>query len=245
MVSDVSALATLSSNCVSVARFTFWEAMINSDSRRSIRIFIVDDHPVVRHGLQSLLAGHPDLEVVGEAENGAEVLPWLAGHDTDIILLDIQMKGQSGIEVARRVRRSYPEVKIIILTTYDDESYLHEALEAGVNGYLLKSMSHESLPDSIRAVMQGESLLSPTLVTTVLSNYQKLAQEQAWREAKLTSEELKILAAVAEGASNREIAEQFYWSEATVKRKIQEIHEKLGVSSRTQAIAKVIRLGWI
>ena len=216
-----------------------------SESWQPIRILIVDDHPVVRHGLKSLLAGHPGLDVIGEAGDGAEVLPWLASHETDVILLDIQMKGQDGIEVARRVLCSHPEIKIIILTTFDDESYLHNALEAGVHGYLLKSVSHESLPDSIRAVMRGERLLSPSLVSTVVTNYQALAREHAQREAGLTPEELEILAAIAEGASTKEVAERFFWSEATVKRKIQEILEKLGVTSRVQAIAEAMRRGWI
>ncbi len=210
-----------------------------------IRILIVDDHPVVRHGLRSLLAGHPDLEVAGEAEDGAQVLPWLAAHEADVILLDIQMKGQSGIEIARRVRRSYPAIKTIILTTYDDESYLHEALEAGVDGFLLKSVSHESLPDAIRAVMRGEKLLSPSLVSLVMNNYQKLAQEQAKREVGLTAEELQVLAAIAEGASNKDVAERFYWSEATAKRRVQDILEKMGATSRAQAIAEAVRRGWI
>lgn len=210
-----------------------------------IRILIVDDHPVVRHGLRSLLAGHPDLDVVGEAEDGAEVLPRLGAQDTDVVLLDIQMKGQSGIEVARRVRGAYPSVKVIILTTYDDDAYLHEALEAGVHGFLLKSMSHESLPDSIRAVMRGERLLSPPLVSAVVANYQRLAQEQARRDLGLSAEELQILAAIAGGASSRDLTERLHWSEATVKRRIQEILEKMGASSRAQAIAEAVRRGWI
>ncbi|MBI4314989.1 MAG: response regulator transcription factor, partial [Chloroflexi bacterium] len=198
--------------------------------RQPIRILIVDDHPVVRHGLLSLLAGQPDLEVVGEADTGADVLPLLSSHETDVILLDIQLKGQSGIEVARRIRHAHPVVKIIILTTYDDESLLHDALEAGVHAFLLKSVSHESLPNSIRAVIRGERLLSTPLVSTVLSNYQKLAQEQARREAGLTPEELQILEAIAGGASNKDVAERFFWSDATVKRRVQEIMEKLGAS---------------
>ncbi len=215
------------------------------DVDRPIRVLIVDDHPVVRHGLRSLLAGHPDLEVAGEAEDGVEVLPFLSSHATDVVLLDIQMKGQSGIDVARRVHHSYPQIKIIVLTTYDDESLLHEALEAGVHGYLLKSVSHETLPDSIRAVMRGERLLSPSLVSTVVSNYQKLAQEQARREVGLTTQELQILAAIAEGASNKDLAERLFWSEATVKRRVQEILDKIGAANRAQAIAEAMRRGWI
>ncbi len=216
-----------------------------AETGQSIRVLIVDDHPVVRHGLRSLLAGHPDIEIVGEAENAAAVIPFLANCPTDVILLDIQMKGQSGVEIARRVRQAHSPVKIIILTTYDDDGYLREALEAGVDGYLLKSASHESLPDSIRAVMRGEKLLSPPLVSAVISDYQKMAQEQARRAAGLTAEELRVLAAIAEGASNKEVAEKFFWSESTVKRRVQEIIEKLGASSRAQAIAEAVRRGWI
>ncbi len=212
---------------------------------RSIHILIVDDHPVVRQGLRSLLVGHPDIEIIGEAENGSEVLPLLSKSLADVILLDIQMKGQSGIEIARRVRASYPEVKIIILTTYDDESLLREAMEAGVHGYLLKSVSHETLPDSIRAVMKGEKLLSPKLVSSVVDQYQKLAQSQAQKDAGLTPEELQVLSAIAGGASNKDLAETFFWSEATVKRRVQEIVEKMGVANRTQAIAEALRKGWI
>lgn len=216
-----------------------------SQGLHRIGVFIVDDHPVVRHGLRSLLAGHPDLEVVGEAGHGAEALSWLADHKADVVLLDIQMQGQGGLDVARRLRRTQPSLKIIILTTYDDESYLREALEAGVSGFLLKSASHESLPDSIRAVMRGEKLLSPALVSTVVAGYQQLAQDQAIREAGLTADEVQVLAAIAEGASNKDIAERFYWSEATAKRRVQDTLGKLGVSSRAQAIAEAARRGWI
>ena len=210
-----------------------------------IRVLVVDDHPVVRHGLLSLLSGHRDLEVIGEADNGAEVLPLLSKHNIDVILLDIKMKGQSGIDIARRVRRSYPTVKVIILTTYDDESYLHEAIEAGVHGFLLKSMSHEALPDTIRAIMRGERVLSPSLVSNVLSKYQELLQEHARREAGLTADDLQILTGISEGANTKELAERFFLSEATVKRKVQEILEKFGASNRAQAIAEAIRRGWI
>lgn len=210
-----------------------------------IRILIVDDHPVVRHGLRNLLSTHPDFEIIGEAEDGAQVFPLLAENDIDLILLDIQMKGQGGIDVARRVLQAYPRVKIIILTTYDDEIYLEQGLQAGVHGFLLKSVSHETLPDAIRAVMRGEKLLSPSLVGTVMSNYQKLAQEHAKQKAGLSADDLKILSLIAEGGSNKSIAEEMFWSEATVKRRVQEILEKLNVSNRAQAIAEAVRQGWI
>jgi len=219
--------------------------MKDSNSWEPIRILIVDDHPVVRHGLRNLLSMHPDFDIIGEAEDGAQVFPLLAANETDVILLDIQMKGQGGIDVARRVFQSYPQVKIILLTTYDDEIYVEEGLEAGVHGYLLKSVSHETLPDSIRAVMRGEKLLSPSLVSKVMTDYQKLAQEQAKRDAGLSAEDLIILTLISEGGNNKLIADELFWSEATVKRRVQEILEKLGVSNRAQAIAEAVRRGWI
>lgn len=212
---------------------------------RPIRVLIVDDHPVVRHGLNNLLSGHADIEVVGEAEDGTQVLLLIPDLKPDVILLDIKLKGQNGIEAARRVRNTYPQVKILILTTYDDEEYVHEALQVGVEGFLLKSVSHETLPDSIRAVKRGEKLLSPPLISNVVTNYSKLAQEHAKRESGLTDEDLQILNSIAEGATNKDLAEQFYLSEATIKRRIQEILEKMGVNNRAQAIAEAIRRGWI
>jgi DNA-binding NarL/FixJ family response regulator len=214
-------------------------------NQKSTSIMVVDDHSVVRHGLRSLFAGHPDFTIVAEAESGAQVIPLLSAHPTDVILLDIQLKGQSGIDVARRVRKTHPEVKIIILTTYDDESLLQAALEAGVHGYLLKSTSHEKLPDYIRAVMGGEKLLSPSLVSTLVTSYGELAREDARRQAGLKADELAVLAAIAEGASNKEISERFYWSEATVKRKVQDILDKLHADTRAHAVAEAIRRGWI
>lgn len=210
-----------------------------------IRVLIVDDHPVVRHGLNNLLSGHADIEVVGEAEDGAQVLLLIPDLKPDVILLDIKLKGQNGIEAARRVRNTYPQVKILILTTYDDEEYVHEALEVGVEGFLLKSVSHETLPGSIRAVIRGEKLISPPLISNVVTNYSKLAQEHAKREAGLTDEDLKILNSIAEGATNKDLAEQFFLSEATIKRRVQEILEKMGVNNRAQAIAEAVRRGWI
>jgi len=210
-----------------------------------IRVLIVDDHPVVRHGLNNLLSGHADIEVVGEAEDGAQVLLLIPDLKPDVILLDIKLKGQNGIEAARRVRNTYPQIKILILTTYDDDEYVHEALEVGVEGFLLKSVSHETLPDSIRAVKRGEKLLSPRLISNVVTNYSKLAQEHAKRESGLTDADLQILNSIAEGATNKDLAEQFYLSEATIKRRIQEILEKMGVNNRAQAIAEAVRRGWI
>jgi DNA-binding NarL/FixJ family response regulator len=218
---------------------------IKDVSSRQIRVLIVDDHPVLRHGLMSLLGAHPDITIVAEAENGIQVLPFLEKSETDVLILDIQMKGQSGLDVAHQVRRSHPDVKVIILTTFNEEAHLKEAMEAGVHGFLLKSESHSSLADSIRGVMQGERILSPSLVSNVVGNYQKLVLEQAYRDARLDANDLQILTSISEGASNKDMAEKFYLSEATIKRKVQEIIEKMGAANRTQAIAEAVRRGYI
>ncbi len=210
-----------------------------------IRILIADDHPIVRQGIRSLLTQYDDLEVVGEAGTGPAVLQQAARLKPDVILLDVRMTGANGIEIARQLRREHPEIRIIILTTYDDEKYLYGALQVGAQAYLLKDVSLETLPAAIRAVYQGERLLSPLLVDKVLREFQSLAIEKLRRDAGLSEEELRILRAMAEGANNKEIAEEFFWSEVTVKKKVQEILVKLNAENRTQAVAQAIRQGLI
>jgi DNA-binding NarL/FixJ family response regulator len=210
-----------------------------------IRVFLVDDHPVVREGLRSLIASFPDLVVVGDAEDAFEIASKVDATRSDVVLLDIRLGNVSGIEAARLLRRNCPSVKIIILTTYDDAEYLQQALAAEVHGYLLKSASHEQLAQAIRAVHRGEKLLSPPLLGKVMEEFGRLARDKSRHESRLSDQELQVLREIAAGATNREIAERLFWSEVTVKRKIQDIIEKLGVANRAQAIAEAIRHGWI
>jgi len=210
-----------------------------------IRVFLVDDHPVVREGLRSLIASFPDLEVVGDAEDAFAIASKVEATQPDVVLLDIRLGNVSGIEAARLLRRNCPSVKIIILTTYDDAEYLQQALAAEVHGYLLKSASHEQLAQAIRAVHRGEKLLSPPLLGKVMEEFGRLARDKSRHESGLSDQELQVLREIAAGATNREIAERLFWSEVTVKRKIQDIIEKLGVANRAQAIAEAIRHGWI
>lgn len=212
---------------------------------KPIRVFLVDDHPVVRQGLRSLLSSFPDMQVVGEADNSFVVPAQVEATQPDVLLLDIRLGNAGGIEVARQLRRDQPSVKIIILTTYDDAEYLQQALAADVHGYLLKSASHEQLAESIRAVHRGERLLSPSLLGKVMEEFGRLARAQSRQESGLSDQELEVLCEIADGATNREIAERLFWSEVTVKRKIQDIIEKLGVANRAQAVAEAIRRGWI
>jgi DNA-binding NarL/FixJ family response regulator len=210
-----------------------------------IRVFLVDDHPVVRQGIRSLLSSFSDIQVVGEADSSFVVASQMEPAQPDVLLLDIRLGGANGIEVARKLRREQPSVKIIILTTYDDAEYLQQALAADVHGYLLKSASHEQLAEAIRAVHRGERLLSPPLVSKVMEQFGHLARIRSREESGLSDQELQVLREIANGANNRQIAERLFWSEATVKRKIQDIIEKLGVANRAQAIAEAIRNGWI
>ena len=210
-----------------------------------IRVFLVDDHLVVREGLRSLLSSFPDMQVVGEADNSLVVPTRVQATQPDVLLLDIRLGNGGGIEVARQLRRDQPAVKIIILTTYDNTEYVEQALAADVHGYLLKSASHQQLAQAIRAVHRGERLLSPPLVSQVLEEFGRLARAQSRQASGLSDQELQVLREIANGATTREIAERMFWSEVTVKRKIQDIIEKLGVVNRAQAIAEAIRHGWI
>jgi len=200
---------------------------------------------MIRRGLCSLLSSYPDIAVVGEAENGAAALQAVADLSPHVILLDIQMFGADGIEIASRILRSAPEVKIIILTAYDNEEYILGAFRAGAYAYLLKNSMDETVVETIRLVQQGRRLLSPSLMDQVLRQFHILAQAHASCEHKLSQDEVHVLARIANGATNEEIAKEIHWSERTVGRKIEEIAAKLGARNRTQAVAMAIREGLI
>ncbi len=208
-----------------------------------IRVLIVDDHPVVRQGVRSLLVNHPDIQVIGEAESAASLFASLNGAAPDVILLDVRMPGQNGIEITQRLKRERGDIKVIILTTYDDDEVLFGALRAGADGYLLKSASPEVLASSIRSVARGERLMSPALVDKMMRQFQDLAAEKVRADSGLTDQELQVLQSIAAGATNKEIADKLFWSEVTVKRKTQDIFEKLGVANRAQAVAEATKRG--
>jgi two-component system, NarL family, response regulator DevR len=209
------------------------------------RVIIVDDHSMVRQGLHSLLSQYSDIQVVGEAEGGPAALELIDKLQPDIVLLDIRLTTSTGLDLARELRRAQSKSRIIILTSYDDEGYLLQAAQAGVHGYLLKSASAESLAEAIRAVHAGERRLSPTLLGTVLRQFEDLATEKVRQESGLSAEEIDVLHLISEGATNKEIAAELYWSEISVKRKLQDIFAKLGVSSRLQAAVEAVRRGLV
>ncbi|MCS6845698.1 MAG: response regulator transcription factor [Caldilineales bacterium] len=212
---------------------------------RPIRVVLVDDHPVVRQGVRSLLANHPDIQVIGEADSAAALLALLAERQPDVVLLDVRLPGKNGIDLAHQLKREWPAIKIIVLTTYEDDEYLFGALRAGAEGYLLKSASPEMLAGAIRQVAAGERLLSPSLVGRLMQEFSAMAKAQARAEAGLSDQELEVLRLIAAGATNREIADRLYWSEITVKRKVQDILTKMGVANRSQAVAEAVKRGLI
>ena len=209
----------------------------------TVRILIVDDHPIIRQGVRSVVSNHPDLLVVGEADSAASLFACIEAAKPDVVLLDIRMPGQNGIETTQRLKREYPGVKVIILTTYDEDDYVFGALRAGAEAYLLKSASHDVLATAIRQVSQGERLLSEPLVGKVMREFQDMAKEKARADSSLTEQELQVLRMIAAGATSKEIAEKTFWSEATVKRKVQDIIVKMDAANRAQAVAEANKRG--
>jgi DNA-binding NarL/FixJ family response regulator len=211
----------------------------------AIRVLIVDDHPMIRHGLQSLFSAYQDIQVVGEAEDGSTALRAAEVLSPEIILLDIQLPGPSGVELILQLSQKAPAARIIILTAFDNDEYLVGALSTGAYAYLLKNSSNETIVETIRLVHQGKRLLSPALIDPVLRQLQALTKAHVSHEAHLSEEELKAMRLVANGATNEEIAKEMYWSERTAKRKTEEIIAKLGARNRAQAVAEAIKKGLI
>ena len=208
-----------------------------------IRILIVDDHPIVRQGLRSLLSNYPDMTLVGEADSAPAAVELARGAMPDVILLDIRMPGMSGVEAARLLSRQHPTAKILMLTSFDDEEYVTGALQAGAIGYVLKSASDETLAQAVRAVYRGERVLSPRVMNRVIEQFTDYSRERAIREIGLTDDEYRILGLLVAGASNPKIAAELHLSETTVKRKLQDVFEKLNVTTRAQAAAEAVRRG--
>lgn len=192
-----------------------------------IKVLVADDHPVVRHGLCTMLELEDDIVVVGRAADGEEAVEQARTAHPDIILLDVQMPNVDGIEALRRIRADDPEARVIVLTTYRNEDYIFPSLQAGARGYLLKDASREELAAAIRAVARGESLLDPQVAETV---------NNAPRQDTLTHRELEVLELMADQKSNAQIAERLFVSENTVKTHVSNILAKLGCADRAGAV---------
>jgi DNA-binding NarL/FixJ family response regulator len=207
-----------------------------------IRILIVDDHPVVRTGLRGMFETDPGFIVAGEAANGDEAVAQTATERPDVVLMDLQMPVLDGVEATRRIRRSPGAPPVLVLTTYDSDSQILRAIEAGASGYILKDAPLETLFAAVRSVVGGGSPLDPTVAARLLG---RLGGNVGGGQEALTGRELDVVRLVARGSSNREIARDLRISEATVKTHLLHIFEKLGVADRTSAVTTAIRRGLI
>ena len=203
----------------------------------AIRLLIVDDHPVVRNGLHGMFAGDPEFEVVGEAADGAEAVAYAQALDPDVVLMDLRMPGMDGVAAIRKLATLAIRAKVLVLTTYDTDSDVLPAIEAGATGYLLKDTPRAELLRAVRAAARGEAVLSPTVATKLLGQVRAPAKDD------LSKRELEVLALIAKGATNREAAAKLFISEATVKTHLLHLYAKLGVSDRAAAVATAFARG--
>lgn len=204
-----------------------------------IRLLIVDDHPVVRDGLKGMFTSDPGCEVVGEAKDGAEAVALAESLRPDVILMDLHMPGVDGVSAIRQLAERGSPARVLVLTTYDQDSYVLPAIEAGATGYLLKDAPRDELLRAVRAVAGGQTVLSPAVAGRLV---RQVRSPQA-DAPSLSQRELEILQLVADGTTNREIARALFISEATVKTHLLHIYEKLGASDRAAAVAEAYRRG--
>ena len=199
-----------------------------------IRVYLLDDHELVRRGLHDLLSAEADLEIVGESGSAVRATREIVHLAPDVAVLDGRLPDGSGIEVCRDVRAANPQIRALILTSYDDDEALFAAIMAGADGYVLKQIAGTDLVDGIRSIASGRSLIDPTLVTKVMERLRR-GDPQADKLALLTEQERRILELIAEGMTNRQIAQTLFLAEKTVKNYVTSVLSKLGLERRTQA----------
>ena len=209
------------------------------------RILVADDHPIVRSGLRKVLDAEADLEVVAEAEDGAEAVRKALAEDVDIAILDVSMPKATGIQAAEQLRRQKPELKLLMLSMYDSEQFLFESLKAGAAGYVLKSDADQDIVEAVRRTMRGQSFLYPSAVSTLVKDAFERGRGDADRFDVLTPRELQVLKLIAEAYSSKEIAAELVISVKTVERHRQNILDKLGMSDRVELTRYAIRRGLI
>src|ERR1700678_218846 len=201
-----------------------------------IRVFCVDDHPLLREGIITLINNQPDMQVVGEASTGQKAIEGFREHQPDIALMDIRLPDMSGIDVMIAIRKEFPGARVIMLTTSEGDVEIQRALEAGASGYMLKSMPPKEVVEAVRQVHRGKKRIPPEIAAHLAEHYSDEA---------ITAREIEVLQHIAGGNRNRDIAEKLFISEETVKVHIKHIMEKLGASDRTQAVSIAIRSGII
>ena len=211
-----------------------------------IRVMLADDHAVVRKGIREFLEAESDIVVVAEAVDGNQAVDLVAQHEPDVAVLDIQMPGAGGIEATRRIRAEYPDVRVLVLTAYDEDPYIFALLQAGASGYILKTAGSRELAEAVRAVHRGESALDPAVAHKVVQQLTSGRPHgaQAAVEA-LTERELDVLRLAAKGMTNKAIGRALDISDRTVQGHLANIYGKLSVGSRTEAVTEALKLGWI
>ncbi len=207
---------------------------------KHIRLLIVDDHPVVRAGLRMMLANEQDFEIVGEATTGEDAIQLVAQLAPDVVLMDLRMPGMDGVEATATLRKRQPRTQVLIITTYESNTDILRALEAGAVGYLLKDTPKEQLTLTIRNAVEGKPVLTPEITRKLLSSLQTA---RTMSEERLSEREIEVLTLVARGESNKNIARHLHISEATVKTHLVRIFGRLGVEDRTAAVVIALERG--
>ncbi|GIP21767.1 MULTISPECIES: response regulator transcription factor [Paenibacillus] len=233
-------------------------------NKRPIKVLLADDHQLFREGLKRILNMEEDIEVVAECSDGTQVLDCCQRFNPEIVLMDINMPQLNGVDATEKLRSSLPDIKVIILSIHDDESYVFETLRKGATGYLLKDMEAESLINAIRSVAEGHAFIHPKVTGKLIHQLRRMeylnetgaiAEDGAIREAgvkfvagddnPLTRREAEVLRLMAEGRSNKMIGEHLFISEKTVKNHVSSILQKMEVDDRTQAVINAIKFGWV
>lgn len=218
---------------------------------KKIRVLIADDHQVVREGLTSVLESKGDIEVIGLAADGKEAVQKARELSPDVVIMDISMPNMNGVEATRQIKKESPQIGVVVLTMYGDEEYIFDLVRAGAAGYLLKDADSAQIAKAIRAVSKGESMIHPSIAAKILNEFSQLSSgklkggKAIKSEDELSERETEVLKLMADGKSNKEIANELELSDKTVKNHIQHIFRKLSVSDRTKAVVSAVRMGLI
>ncbi len=207
-----------------------------------IKVFFIDDHQIFRDGLRILLEATPDFEVVGEAENGENILAKMKEAQPDVLLMDIQMPGENGIELTRQVKQAHPEINVLMLTMFEDDQSVFNSMQAGACGYVLKGINHREMLSTIRTVASGGTVFGPGIASRIMSYFQQIngaaATTTEGGKPVLSGREQEVLAEIEAGLDNTQIAEKLFLSEKTVRNYVSQILKKLEVSTRQEVVQK-------